>query len=110
MAEVKEMELHATDDPEIEEVKGEQVAVTESQQVRAALEGQEAQEVRVASHVLVLHHAAPSATPDAFAREDFEGVLDKVSRPVRGKYADVPTSSEEFARRKQEEIDLEERR
>lgn len=46
----------------------------------------------------------------AFTRDAFEGALDKVSRPVRGKYADVPTSSELYARRKQEEIDLEERR
>jgi hypothetical protein len=28
---------------------------------------------------------------------------------VRGKYADVPTSSDEFARRKSEEIDLEDK-
>jgi hypothetical protein len=110
VAEVKEKELRATDDPEIEEVEGGHVAVTESQRVRAALKGEEVQEVRVDSHVLVLHHAARTAAPDMFTRETFEGTLDKVSRPVRGKYADVPTSSEEFARRKQEEIDLEERR
>ncbi len=31
-------------------------------------------------------------------------------RSLRGKYAFVPTSSEDFARRKQEEIELEDRR
>jgi hypothetical protein len=48
---------------------------------------------------------------EEFTRETFEGALDKVSRPTgRGKFAHLPTSSDEFARRKQEEIDLEERR
>jgi hypothetical protein len=47
---------------------------------------------------------------EEFTQQDFEGALDKVARPVKGKYADVPTSSEAFAARKQEEIDLEERR
>ncbi len=53
---------------------------------------------------------ASEVQEETFTRELYEDVLNKVSRPVRGKYADVPTSSEEFARRKQEEIDLEERR
>jgi hypothetical protein len=63
--------------------------------------------------VSVVIPSSPSKEPAAseeFTREVFEGALDKASRPVRGKYADVPTSSEEFARRKQEEIDSEERR
>jgi hypothetical protein len=51
-----------------------------------------------------------TATSAPSTRASFENALDKVSRPVRGKYADIPTSSEEFAKRKQEEIDLEERR
>lgn len=48
--------------------------------------------------------------PEDFTKEAFEGALDKVSRPTsRGKYAHLSPNSEEFARRKQEEIDLEER-
>jgi len=31
-------------------------------------------------------------------------------RRIRGKYAHIPTSSDEFARQKQEEIELEDRR
>jgi hypothetical protein len=67
-------------------------------------------EIHVDSHVFVLHRTAEAAAPEDFTREAFEGALDKAGRRIRGKYADVPTSSEEFAKRKQEEIELEERR
>lgn len=47
---------------------------------------------------------------EGLTREGFEGALDRVSRPTgRGKLAHLRPNSEEFARRKQEEIDLEER-
>jgi hypothetical protein len=44
-----------------------------------------------------------------FTRETFEGALDKVSRPVKGKYADILPSSEEFIRDKRREAELEDR-
>ncbi len=53
---------------------------------------------------------ALEAERKTFTRKDFESDLDKVSRPTgRGKLAHVRTNSDEFARRKQEEIELEER-
>jgi hypothetical protein len=108
--EVKEKEeMRGAEETEIEEVKGEHVAVTESQQVRAALEGQKAQEVRVDSHVLVLHHAARSSTPDALTREVFEDALDKVSRPLKGRFAHVPYSSDDLIRDKRADVELEDR-
>jgi hypothetical protein len=71
-------------------------------------------EIRVESDVFALHRttgaAASEDTSEDFAREAFENALDKAGRRIRGKYADVPTSSEEFAKRKQEEMELEERR
>lgn len=42
-------------------------------------------------------------------QEDFEGTLDKVSRPVKGKYADMLPNSEEFIRDKRKEVELENR-
>jgi hypothetical protein len=39
----------------------------------------------------------------------FEDALDKVSRPVKGKYADILPSSEEFIRDKRKEVELENR-
>lgn len=65
--------------------------------------------VEVSSVVIPSEPQEEEAAED-FTREAFEGALDKAGRRIRGKYADVPTSSEEFARRKQEEIELEERR
>lgn len=44
-----------------------------------------------------------------FAREDFEAALDKVTRPVKGKYADILPSSEEYIRDKRREVELEDR-
>jgi len=43
------------------------------------------------------------------SRAGFEGALDKVSRPVKGKYADVPYSSEDLIRDKRAEVELEDR-
>ncbi len=60
----------------------------------------------------VIIPAGPQSTVVAenFTRNFFEKTLDKVSRPTgRGKLAHLRPTSEEFARRKQEEIDLEER-
>jgi hypothetical protein len=48
-------------------------------------------------------------TSEIFTRETFEGALDKVSRTVRGKYADVLPSTEEFIRDKRREAELEDR-
>ncbi len=45
----------------------------------------------------------------AFTSEDFEDALDKVSRPVKGKYVDKLPSSEEFIKDKRTEVVLEER-
>jgi len=46
---------------------------------------------------------------ETFTRGDFEGALDKVSRPLRGRLAHVPYSSEDFIREKREEAELEDR-
>lgn len=50
-----------------------------------------------------------TATSATFTRATFEGALDKVSRPVMGKYADLLPSSEEFIRDKRREAELEDR-
>jgi hypothetical protein len=49
------------------------------------------------------------AVPETFTREVFENALDKASLPVKGKYADILPSSEEFIRDKRREIELEDR-
>jgi hypothetical protein len=49
------------------------------------------------------------AAPEDFTRDTFEDALDKVSRPVKGKYAHVPYSSEDLIRDKQKEVELEDR-
>ena len=66
-------------------------------------------EIRVDSHVFILHQSVEAVTPEDFTREIFEGALDKVSRPVKGKYAHVPYSSEDLIREKREEAELEDR-
>jgi hypothetical protein len=53
--------------------------------------------------------AATDEQREAFTRGDFEAALDKVSRPVKGKYADVPYSSEDLIREKRTETQLEDR-
>jgi hypothetical protein len=48
---------------------------------------------------------------ETYTREDFEGDLDKVSRAVQGKYADVMPSTEEFIhQRREEEAEVEDRK
>lgn len=66
-------------------------------------------EIYVNSHVFTLHQAGESIAPEGFTREVFEDALDKVSRPVKGKYADVPYSSEDLIRDKRREAELEDR-
>jgi hypothetical protein len=44
---------------------------------------------------------------ETFTRGHFEGALDKVSRPLKGKYADVLPSSEDFIEQKRKEVELE---
>lgn len=51
----------------------------------------------------------PGAGSEEFTRPDFEAALDKASRSVKGKYADVLPSSEEFIRDKRREAELEDR-
>lgn len=53
----------------------------------------------------------PASGPqqETFTRKNLEGALDKVSRPVKGKYAHVPYSSEDLIRDKRAEIELEDR-
>ena len=51
----------------------------------------------------------PDAEPEEFTRGVFEGALDKVSRPLEGRFAHVPYSSEGFIREKREEAELEDR-
>jgi hypothetical protein len=82
-----------------------EVKVTTEAKVTAEGEG-----VRVTSRVFSASPTGKTSTSEPFTREVFKGALDKAGRRIRGKYADVPTSSEEFAKRKQEEIELEERR
>jgi len=73
------------------------------------------QSIRVAAKVLtgelVTIVPATEEQSEDFTEEVFEDALDKASRPTgKGKLAHLRPNSEEFARRKQEEIDLEERR
>lgn len=50
-----------------------------------------------------------TVTSATFTRATFEDALDTVSRPVKGKYADVPYSSEDLIRDKRVEVELEDR-
>lgn len=50
-----------------------------------------------------------TATTATFTRATFEDALDRVSRPVKGKYADMLPSSEEFIKDKRREVELEDR-
>ena len=47
--------------------------------------------------------------PEDFTKEGFEGALDKVSRPLKGRFAHVPYSSEDLIRDKRVEVELEDR-
>ena len=44
---------------------------------------------------------------ETLTREGFEDALNKVSRPLKGRLAHVPYSSEDFIREKREEAELE---
>lgn len=44
-----------------------------------------------------------------FTKEAFEDALDKVARPLKGRFAHVPYSSEDLIREKREEAELEDR-
>jgi len=43
----------------------------------------------------------------SFTRADFEGALDRASRPLKGRLAHVPYSSEDFIKEKKTEVELE---
>jgi hypothetical protein len=65
--------------------------------------------------VVVIEGTPLEATPvtkeqrEAFTREHFEGALDRASRPVKGRYADILPSSEDFIKDKRREAELEDR-
>lgn len=89
---------------EKEAVVGEAVEVTENQ---VAVTG--GVEVSVESHVFALHPETSQATTEAFTRDVFESALDKVSRPLKGRFAHVPYSSDDLIRDKRAEVELEDR-
>ncbi len=49
------------------------------------------------------------AASEDFTEDALEDALDRVSRPVKGKYAHIPYSSEDFIRDKRREAELEDR-
>ena len=89
---------------EKESIAGEAVEVTENQ---VAVTG--GGEVSVESHVFAVHPEAKEATTGTFTRESFEDALDKVSRPLKGRFAHVPYSSDDLIRDKRAEAELEDR-
>lgn len=52
---------------------------------------------------------ATATEPEGFTRDTFGDTLDRVSRPVKGRYADALPSSKEFIRDKRREVELEDR-
>jgi hypothetical protein len=89
------------------EVTENDVAVTEDEQVLAATEGRE---IRVESHVWAFTVDAEQAVPaETFTREVFEDALDKVSRPLKGRFAHVPYSTDDLIRDKRTDVELEDR-
>jgi len=44
---------------------------------------------------------------ETFTRGGFEGALDRASRPLKGRLAHVPYSSEDFIKEKRVEVELE---
>ena len=94
MVEVRQKEYIEKD---VVEVTDKQVAVTGGA------------EVSVESHVFVAHPETKEATTEAFTRDAFEGALDKVSRPLKGRFAHVPYSSDDLIRDKRAEVELEDR-
>jgi hypothetical protein len=85
----------ATDEVEVTENK---VAVTEGRVER------------VESHLFIARTSGnPATTPETFTRDTFEGALDKVSRPLKGRLAHVPYSSDDLIRDKRMDVELEDR-
>ena len=66
-------------------------------------------EIHVDSHVFTLHEAGGATDREGFSREDFEGALDKASRPLKGRLAHVPYSSDDLIKDKRKEVELEDR-
>jgi hypothetical protein len=84
---------------------GDEVDVTENhvQVTKGELE-------HVESHVFIVHgEGTATSASEVFTRNAFEDALDKVSRPVKGKYAHVPYSSKDLIRDKRAEAELEDR-
>jgi hypothetical protein len=48
-----------------------------------------------------------SEVQETFTRGDFEDALDRASRPLRGRLAHVPYSSDDLIKEKKEEVELE---
>ncbi len=69
----------------------------------------EAEGVKVTSRVFSASPGGKSSTSELFTRSVFERALDRASRPVKGKYADILPSSEEYIKDKRAEVELEER-
>jgi CRISPR/Cas system CMR-associated protein Cmr5 small subunit len=86
------------------EIAENHVDVTEDQEVQAATEGQK---LHVESHVWWFKTRPEEAAPETFTREVFEGTLDKVSRPLKGRFAHVPYTSDDLIRDKRTEVELE---
>ncbi len=59
--------------------------------------------------VVVPTGAPEETTTDEFTRDAFEGALDQVSRPLKGRFAHVPYSSDDLIRDKRTEVELEDR-
>ncbi len=66
-------------------------------------------EIRADSHVFALHDAEGVTIARNFTRETFEGALDKVSRPLKGRFAHVPYTSDDLIKDKRAEVELEDR-
>ena len=52
---------------------------------------------------------AEGASPSGAAQKLFDNATDEVSRPLRGRFAHLPYSSEQFIEEKQAEVELEDR-
>ena len=87
------------------EVTENDVAVTEDREALAATEGRA---MHVESHVWAFTvDPEAEAGSETFTRGDFEAAIDKVSRPLKGRLAHVPYSSEDLIRDKRQEAELE---
>lgn len=89
---------------EKESAAGEVVEVTENEVAVTGSGG-----VSVESHVFISHPETRVATTEAFTRDAFEDALDKVSRPLKGRFAHVPYTSDDLIRDKRAEVELEDR-